>query len=115
MQYSPTAATATGNAATVRLLMSVLQREAGRPIIDKTNLKELYDFTLRFSPERMSTPYNRGGPLAPATDPTVPPAAADPVPSITTAIQEQLGLKLESTKGQVEVLVIESAQKPKAN
>jgi len=115
MQYSPTAATATGNAVPVRMLLTILQLDAGRPIIDKTNVTDLYDLKLQFSPERMSTPYSRGGPLAPATDPNAPPAAADPVPSLTTAIQEQLGLKLESSKGQVAVLVIESAQKPKEN
>jgi len=115
MQYSPTAATATGNAVMVRTLLTVLQLEAGRPIVDKTKLTELYDFKLQFSPERMSNPYARGGPLAPAADPNAPPAATDPVPSLATAIQEQLGLKLESSKGQTEVLVIESAQRPVEN
>jgi uncharacterized protein (TIGR03435 family) len=115
MQYSPTAATATGNAVAVRALLTVVQLEAGRPIIDKTNDTELYDFKLRFHPERMSTPNSRTGTLDPATDPNAPPAAAEPVPSLATAIQDQLGLKLESSKGQIEVLIIESAEKPKEN
>lgn len=119
MQYSPTAATAIGTAVPISTLMIVLQQEGGRPIIDKTNLKGLYDFKLQFSPERMATPFTRGGPPAPGAEPpgptVTPPTAADPVPSLSTAIQEQLGLKLESTKAPIEVLVIDSAQKPKEN
>jgi uncharacterized protein (TIGR03435 family) len=45
---------------------------------------------------------------------TTPNNAADPVPSLFTAIQE-LGLRLESTKGPVEVLVVDSVQKPTEN
>ena len=41
--------------------------------------------------------------------------ASDPVPSLFTALQEQLGLRLESAKGPVDVLVIESVQKPTEN
>jgi uncharacterized protein (TIGR03435 family) len=51
-------------------------------------------------------------------DPAIAPpssTAADPVPSIFMAIQQQLGLRLESTKGRVEVLVIESVRKPTEN
>ena len=67
----------------------------------------------------MSNPYAPGtrgalvaGPGGPIADPT---AAADPVPTLSTAIHEQLGLKFESTKGEIHVLVIDSAQKPTAN
>jgi len=119
MQYAPGSATATGNAVAISTLLTVLRLEAGRPIVDKTNLQGLYDFKLRFSPERMSNPYAPGtrgalvaGPGGPIADPT---AAADPVPTLSTAIQEQLGLKFESTKGEIHVLVIDSAQKPTAN
>jgi uncharacterized protein (TIGR03435 family) len=44
-----------------------------------------------------------------------PTAAAEPAPSLFTAVQEQLGLRLESTKGPVDVLVIDSVQKPTEN
>jgi uncharacterized protein (TIGR03435 family) len=70
---------------------------AGRPVIDKTNLKGLYDFRLQFTPERLPGNPDVSG------------------PSIFTAIQEQLGLRLESTKGPVEVLVIDHVERPSEN
>lgn len=115
MQYAAASATASGNAVQLRSLMTVLRLDSGRPIIDKTNLKELYDFKLRFRTDRMTTPFSAGGPLAPPTDPNAPPAAADPVPALADALPQQLGLKLEPGKAQIEVLVVESAQKPKEN
>ncbi len=51
--------------------------------------------------------------LPPGLDPPTPPASIGP--SIFTAIQEQLGLKLESAKGPVEIVVIDRAEKPSAN
>jgi uncharacterized protein (TIGR03435 family) len=119
MQYSGTAATAIGTAVPISILMIVLRLEGGRPIIDKTDLKGLYDFRLQFNAERMVMPSGRGAPAAPSAEPAgptlTPPAAADPVPSLLTAIQEQLGLKLESSKAPIEALVIESVQRPKDN
>jgi uncharacterized protein (TIGR03435 family) len=70
-------------------LISIL----GRTVIDNTGLKGFYKIDLTWAPD----------------DPT-----ADG-PSIFTAVQEQLGLKLESTKGPVQVLVIEHAEKPSEN
>jgi uncharacterized protein (TIGR03435 family) len=98
MQYAANSATATGNAASIGLLLTILRMEAGRPITDKTNLQSLYDFKLQFTPERMSNPAAR--PRATATDSAV---AADPAPTLFTTIQEQLGLKLESATGLIEV------------
>jgi uncharacterized protein (TIGR03435 family) len=69
---------------------------AGRPVIDKTGLTGSYDFTLEWSPE--------GTPADAATG-----------PSIFTAVQEQLGLKLESSKAPTEILVIDHAEKPTQN
>jgi uncharacterized protein (TIGR03435 family) len=84
----------------------------GRPVIDKTGLKGLYDIKLQWAPERVSNagPFQPGAPIA------GPDTAADPSGlSIFTAVQEQLGLKLESTKGPVKVLVIDRVQKPSEN
>jgi uncharacterized protein (TIGR03435 family) len=82
-----------------------------RPVDDKTGLKGLYDIKLRWTPDpAIGAPLGPGGPVAP-----VPPTADTSGPDIFTAIQEQLGLKLDSAKGPVEVLVIDSAQKPSGN
>jgi uncharacterized protein (TIGR03435 family) len=104
-------------------LAGMLGQFAGRPVIDKTDLKGLFDIKLRFSPGGITLPGGRGGfgPQGPGAGPgpggpggAPVTNAADPVPSLFTAIQE-LGLKLESSKGPVEVLVVESAQKPTEN
>jgi uncharacterized protein (TIGR03435 family) len=84
-----------------------------RPVIDKTGLTGRFDVHLEFAPDdAMSGPgpvllngVDRPG--APSTDPTGP--------SIFTALQEQLGLKLSPAKGPVEVIVIDRAEKPSAN
>lgn len=76
---------------------TALAGPAGRMIVDRTGMTGSWDFELTFAPE------NRG-PDAPPPDPNAP--------SFFTAIQEQLGLKLESTKGPVDVLVIDSVEKP---
>jgi uncharacterized protein (TIGR03435 family) len=76
-----------------------------RPVIDKTGVAGLFDFHLEFAPD-MSTPG-----LAAGDDPSEPVAGQ----SIFTAIQKQLGLKLEAAKGPREFLVIDSAEKPSQN
>jgi len=74
-------------------------------VVDKTNLKELYDFKLQWMPDPIML-----GTASPGAQ-----ATGSSGPSIFTAIQEQLGLKLESAKGPVEVLVIDSVSKPSEN
>lgn len=82
-----------------------LARQLGRPIIDRTGLAGDYDFKLQWTPDEMV--------VEPGGDRPV--SAATPGPSIFTALQEQLGLRLESTKGPVEILVIDYAEKPSEN
>jgi uncharacterized protein (TIGR03435 family) len=74
----------------------------GRIVVDKTGLQGYYDFTLNFAPE--SVP---GAPAAPAADVTAP--------SLFTAMQEQLGLRLEPGREPVQVLVIDRAARPAAD
>src|SRR4051812_14563139 len=70
----------------------------GRPVIDKTELKGFYDIKLQWTPD----PVSNNGPFQPGAPLAGPDATADPSGlSMFTAIQEQLGLKLESTKGPV--------------
>ena len=80
-------------------LVDRLSTILGRPVVDKTGLTGLYNITLSWTPD-------------PTSGPTAAPSNVDPLgPSLFTAIQEQLGLKLESAKGPVEVIVLDSAIK----
>ena len=104
----------TGTAVKMDGLMMALGDVTGRTVLDKSGLKGEYDFKLQWTPEpgQMNS-------MAPPAGAQPPPSAA-PVsettgPSLTTAVQEQLGLKLESTKGPVEVIVVDHVEKPSAN
>ena len=124
--FTPAGFVVRGSAVPLANLVGSLQQQIGRPVIDKTGLKGLFDFILQFSPEGLNNPGFPGlpaplGPPGGGAGPAIaggagpaPAAAGDPVPSIFTAIQD-LGLRLESAKGPVEVLVVESAQKPPEN
>ena len=87
-------------------LADSLHQATGLPVVDKTGLKGRYEFTLHYSRE------SQAGVTTPEDGTTALDTAA---PSIYTALQEQLGLKLKSAKGQVEVLVIEHIEQPSAN
>jgi uncharacterized protein (TIGR03435 family) len=85
---------------------STLSGRVQRTVVDRTGLTGYWDFEITFAPEPPA------GPLPPGAEP--PPA--DPgAPSLFTAIQEQLGLKLQSTKGPVEVLVVDHIERPTAD
>lgn len=88
-------------------LVTVLSRTLGRTIVDKTGLTGNYDFNLEFTPEE-GGPQQSGAEAGGASP-------ADSAPSIFTALQEQLGLKLESAKGPVDVIVIDHIEKPAEN
>ena len=94
-------------------LTPMLSRILGRTVVDKTGLTGKFDMTMEWTPDESQAmqALPGGGPNGPA-----PPPPADPNgPSIFTAIQEQLGLKLESQKGPVEILVIDHVEKPSEN
>lgn len=80
-----------------------------RPVVDQTKLDARYDFTLDWTPDETQFP-DRSGPAPP------PPAAdAETFPDLFTAMQQQLGLKMESTKAPVDVVVIDKVEKPSDN
>src|SRR5260221_727093 len=79
----------------------------GRAVVDKTDLKGEYDFTLKWTPEPGQGGLFPGLPAGPPSGAEAPPPADTNGPSIFTAIQEQLGLRLESAKGPVEMIVID--------
>jgi uncharacterized protein (TIGR03435 family) len=83
----------------------------GRPVIDRTGLNGRYDFKLEWTPEMLGGGKGPGGP-GEKVDPSGPEFGGG---SIFSALQEQLGLKLESKKGPVEYILIQSAEKPAAN
>ena len=79
-----------------------------KPVVDHTGLTARYDFTLNWTPDE-SQFEALGGYKPPTTeDPNAPPA-------LSTAMQEQLGLKFEATKAQADVFVIDHVEKPSAN
>jgi uncharacterized protein (TIGR03435 family) len=96
--------------ATLAQFANTLGMFVGRIVQDRTGLTGNYDINLMWTPDQMPP----RAPGAPADQPIrVNGIDIDPNgPSIFTAVQEQLGLKLESTKGPVDVLVIDSADKP---
>ena len=79
-------------------------RPDGRIVIDRTGLSGNWEFELTVMPDPSGPP---PGPSSPAIDPDAP--------YLPTALQEQLGLKLEDTKGTVEVLVVERVERPTEN
>ncbi len=90
-------------------LASSLWSVAGRPVLDATGLTGEYEFTLTFAAD---IPGARGPAAPPANGPPVASAPeGDPGPSLFTAVQEQLGLKLESKKGPVDSIVIDQLEK----
>jgi bla regulator protein blaR1 len=97
-----------GTRTTMSNLAMVLSRQMERPVLDKTGLSGRYDFELNYTPE------NGCGSRQPDGG-AVNSEALSYRPSIFTAIQEQLGLKLEAIRGPVEVIVIDSVEKPEPN
>jgi uncharacterized protein (TIGR03435 family) len=88
-----------GQGLPIKIITESLSEVLGRPVTDQTGLTGYYDFRLEWAPDDID-------------------AAAHPDgarPALFTALQEQLGLKLEARRGPVEVLYIESASEPSAN
>ncbi len=96
-------------------LVGMLSWLLGHNVVDKTGLTGKYDFTLQWTPDEGESPMisNASG-GTPGGQPTPPPP--DPNgPSLATALEEQLGLKLESKKGPVEIIVIDHVERPSGN
>ena len=88
-----------GSNASMRAIAAALSSMVEAPVVDKTGLTGPYNFTLEFAPEQ--------GAVVSTADDTGPVR-----PSIFTALQEQLGLKLESGKGPVSHLIIDHIERP---
>ena len=109
-----------GHAVTMPDLVRELRRLSGRIVVDKTGRSDVFDVDLRFA--------RNTGPSAAVPPPVPPQQAIPPLPeapsqatptlpglSFQDALEEQLGLRLEATKMPLEVLVIESVERPSAN
>jgi uncharacterized protein (TIGR03435 family) len=98
--------TIAGGATQLSQLAQFLSQNMQRIVVDKTGLTGNYDFEITYTPDQMP---NFNG--APGTPPGVPPI--DPNgPSLSTALQEQLGLKVESQRGPVTMFVVDKVSPP---
>jgi len=93
----------------MEMLTHVLASQLGRTVEDKTGLAGEYDFTLQWTPDDVGTP---GGDAGPGKGDVSPDAGG---PTLLTALEEQLGLKLESMKTTVDVIVIDRIDSPSEN
>ena len=99
-----------GMAAPMAMLEQTLSNVTGRPVVDKTGLTGKYDFVLEWTPDPGADARAQG-----FGDGIYEPAPAPGGPTIFTALQEQLGLRLESQKGPIQNIVIDRAEKPSEN
>jgi uncharacterized protein (TIGR03435 family) len=102
-------------AVTMERFAQVLVPSVGRPVFDRTDLTGRFDFDVLYHPGPTEFPgvdLAAVGAAGARQGLTLPP---DDSPSLFTAVQEQLGLKLESTKGPVDVLVIDHVERPTAD
>ncbi len=91
--------------ATMSDLARLMQRAIlDRPVVDKTGLTGRYDFDLEWAPDE--TQFGGEVPVASADAPSLP---------LFSAIQQQLGLRLEATRGPIAALVVDRAERPSAN
>jgi uncharacterized protein (TIGR03435 family) len=122
----------TGHALSMSELARELRADAGRIVVDKTGLNEVFDVDLKFTrdtaptlpslpgaipaapPPPQSTPPLPGQPLPPPIPPVPGPQLPGP-PSLRSALEDQLGLKLEAVKMPIEVLIIERVERPSEN
>jgi len=92
-------------------MVQLLTQATGRVVTDRTGLTGLYDWEIKFDPQVLMQIASQVGVNLPAGA-NLP---ASDNPSLLTALREDLGLKLESERGPVEILVIDSAEMPEAN
>jgi bla regulator protein blaR1 len=93
-------------------LAAQLTRQLGRQVVDRTNLKGEYEFVLDWTPEAGESSAIPGQPGPPLE---INSAGDELKPTIFTALQEQLGLRLRATKAPLDVLIIDHVEKPTEN
>ena len=104
---------------TMQDLAGRLTSMLNHPVTDATDLKAKYDFTLTYSPEGLSGGGGPGGNMMAMARAQLPPGGGEhadlpevePAENLFSAVQTQLGLKLEAKKGPVELIVIDHMEK----
>jgi len=96
------------NAVPLSRFAKVLASQLDHLVIDQTNLAGRFDIHVHWAPDMLESRNDPGGA-------TLLPAGSPDGPSIFTAVEEQLGLKLKSTRAPVEVIVIDHAERPSEN
>lgn len=131
MMMMPGRARLVGTQQTMQDLATRLGNQLSKPVTDETGLTRKYDFTLTFSPEGMNGPMGPmppppggGGTMVAVAPPGAGRDSGDPAnvfrpdgeapPDIFHALQTQLGLRLESKKGPVEIVVVDHMEKTPA-
>lgn len=102
----------TATKVTMDALANQLSGQVGRTVMNKTGLHGEYDIELEWTPDPGQSAGSLGA-LPPGGE--APPPVDSSGPSIFTAVQEKLGLKLEGTKAPVKVIVIDYIEKPSEN
>ena len=90
-------------------LVTILRSELRQPVLDGTGIEGVFDITLDWAPESEVSPARAERQPANLGD------APDARPSLFTAVEEQLGLKLEAGKSTMEVLVVDHAERASEN
>jgi uncharacterized protein (TIGR03435 family) len=109
VMLEPAGARMQGGKIAMAELVRVLSMVLDRAVVDKTGFTRLFDVQLHFQPDETTAAL----PPPPPDDTGAPLDARSP--SIVTALPEQLGLRLESAKGPVEVIVVDRIERPSAN
>jgi bla regulator protein blaR1 len=104
-----------GQGVPIELMPQVLSDLLGRTVVDKTGLTGNYDFTLKWTPDEVQTAIFNKTYVGGNPDIDNAPLLDSSGPSIFTALQEQLGLKLELQKSRAQILVIDHVEKPSEN
>jgi uncharacterized protein (TIGR03435 family) len=93
----------TGRGITIGSLVTYLSGTLGQPVVDKTGLNGNYDAKLQWTPDDAAGPSQTSG------------SSPDSGPSLFSALQEQLGLKLEPAKEPMDTIVVDHLERPSAN
>jgi uncharacterized protein (TIGR03435 family) len=92
-------------------LAEMLSNQLGRPVMDETGLKGLYDFTLEYAPGESMGPMGSAPPPPGGENGAATTTGSPDAPDLFSAIQAQIGLKLQPKKGPVDLLVIDRLEK----